>query len=254
MNDAFGLPQTLVVLGGTSEIAEAIVGSLVAERCRTVVLAGRDAASLAGAADRARAAGAEVVETVIFDATDVEHAEGTVERCFAAAGGSVDMVLVAVGLLGDQERDEADAGRIARMVTVDFTWPAAAVGAAAGRLRSQGQGRIVVLSSVAGVRVRRANFLYGASKAGLDAFTRGLAEATRGSGVRVQVVRPGFVRTKMTVGLRPAPFAASPEDVAQAVRRGCGTNRPVIWVPPMLRWAFLALGHLPQSLWRRLPG
>ncbi len=88
-------------------------------------------------------------------------------------------------------------------------------GAAAGRLRSQGQGRIVVLSSVAGVRVRRANFLYGASKAGLDAFTRGLAEATRGSGVRVQVVRPGFVRTKMTVGLRPAPFAASPEDVAR---------------------------------------
>lgn len=254
MNDAFGLPQTLVVLGGTSEIAEAIVGSLAGERCRTVVLAGRDAGSLAGAADRARAAGAEVVATVVFDAADVESAGATVDRCFAAAGGSVDMVLVAVGLLGDQEQDEVDPGRIARVVTVDFTWPAAALGAVAGRLRSQGQGRIVVLSSVAGVRVRRANYLYGASKAGLDAFTRGLAEAMRGSGVRVQVVRPGFVRTKMTVGLRPAPFAASPEDVAQAVRQGCETNRPVIWVPSVLRFAFLALRHLPQALWRRLPG
>ena len=254
MLDAFGQPQTLVVLGGTSDIAGAIVGSLAAGRCRSVVLAGRDAAALGGAADRAREAGAEVVETVVFDATDVGHAGETVERCFAAAGGPVDMVLVAVGLLGDQHRDEVDAGRVAELITVNFTWPAAAAAAAADRLRGQGQGRIVVLSSVAGVRVRRANFLYGAAKAGLDAFARGLAEATRGSGVGVQVVRPGFVRTKMTAGLRPAPLAASPEEVAEAVRRGCGTDRPVIWAPPVLRWAFLVLRHLPQPLWRRLPG
>jgi len=253
MNDAFGHPQSVIVLGGTSEIAGALVDAFVAERCRTVVFAGRDAGGLRAAAERAKVEGADVVETVAFDATEVEEVSSTIARCFAAAEGPVDLVLVSVGLLGDAAHDVSDPARVDEVITINFTWPAAAAGVVAQRLRAQGYGRIVVLSSVAGVRTRAANFVYGAAKAGLDGFILGLAETLRGSGVSVHVVRPGFVHSKMTLGRRPAPFAVSPEEVAVTVLRGIERGQAVIWVPAALRWAFLVLRNLPQALWRRLP-
>ena len=256
MRDAFGHPQSVVVLGGTSEIAGAIVRGLIGQRARTVVLAGRDPALLERAADEARSAGATTVGTVTFEATDQASAEPAVTACFEKAGGQVDLVLVTVGLLGDQLRDEVDPAKVAEMVTVNFTWPAEAVTSAMVRLRAQGSGRVVVLSSVAGVRVRRANFLYGSAKAGLDAFALGQAEAARAEGadLKVQVVRPGFVHTKMTKGRPAAPFSTSPEAVSAAVLRGIETDAPVIWAPAPLRWAFGVFRLLPQAVWRRLPG
>ncbi|MHB8218943.1 MAG: SDR family NAD(P)-dependent oxidoreductase [Acidimicrobiales bacterium] len=244
----------MVVLGGTSDIARAVVRRTVAERCRTVVLAGRNPAALADAATEAVAAGAGDAPTVTCDAGDPGGAAGTVDRCFDAAGGEVDVVLVAVGALGDQSADEVDPSRAASALTVNFTWPAAAMVAAAERLRAQGHGRLVVLSSVAGVRVRRANFVYGSAKAGLDAFSLGLAEALRGSGVGVLVVRPGFVRTKMTLGRPEAPFATTADAVARAVTDGLASGASVVWVPGVLRWVFAVLANLPAALWRRLPG
>ncbi|MGH9093315.1 MAG: SDR family NAD(P)-dependent oxidoreductase, partial [Acidimicrobiales bacterium] len=121
-------------------------------------------------------------------------------------------------------------------------------------LVTQGHGRLVVLSSVAGVRVRRANFTYGAAKRGLDAHVLGLAEVVRRSGVVVQVVRPGFVRTRMTEGLAPAPMAVGPGEVAAAVVDALGGTEPVVWVPGALRWVFAVLARLPGPVWRRLPG
>lgn len=257
MNDAFGHPQSLVVLGGTSDIARRVVAQLAGAgagaRCRTVVLAGRDTEALAAAA-------AEVdpsvgrKETVTFDATETADAAGAVGRCFAAAGEPVDLVLVAVGELGRQDEDENSPERAARMVTVNFTWPAAAITEAAARLRAQGHGRIVVLSSVAGVRVRRANFFYGSAKAGLDGFAMGMAEALRGSGASLQIVRPGFVHTKMTAGMDAAPFAVDADTVAADIVRGIERGDAVIWSPPVLRWVFSLLRLLPQAVWRKLPG
>jgi decaprenylphospho-beta-D-erythro-pentofuranosid-2-ulose 2-reductase len=191
---------------------------------------------------------------VRFDALDVDDAGSAVGRCFEAAGGTVDMVLVAVGVLGDQEHDERVPGRVADVATVDFTWPAAALAAVAERLRAQGSGRVVVLSSVAGVRVRRANYVYGAAKAGLDAYAVGLSEALRGSGVRVHVVRPGFVRSKMTAGRPDAPLPTTPDQVAADVIRGIELGQTVIWSPTLLRWVFGVFRLLPQFVWRRLPG
>jgi decaprenylphospho-beta-D-erythro-pentofuranosid-2-ulose 2-reductase len=164
------------------------------------------------------------------------------------------MVLVAVGVLGEQQRDERDPGRVAEVATVNFTWPAAALAAVAERLRSQGSGRLVVLSSVAGVRVRRANYVYGSTKAGLDGYVVGLSESLRGTGVRVHVVRPGFVRTKMTAGLPDAPLPTSPDLVAADVIRGIELGQTVIWSPSVLRWVFGVFRLLPQFVWRRLPG
>jgi short-subunit dehydrogenase len=191
---------------------------------------------------------------VAFDATEVERAETTVADCFEATHGHVDLVIMAVGELGQQLADETDVGRVAQMLTVNFTWPAAAMTAAAIRLRAQGHGTIVVLSSVAGVRVRRANFLYGSAKGGLDVYAQGLAESLRGSGVSLHIVRPGFVMTKMTKGRSAAMFAIESDVVAAAVVHGIERGRRVIWTPTILRALFFFFRLLPHSAWRRLRG
>jgi decaprenylphospho-beta-D-erythro-pentofuranosid-2-ulose 2-reductase len=253
MNDAFGHPQSVVVLGGTSEIARAIVEAVTSGRCRSVVLAGRDPAALERAAGDLRAT-VPRVETVSIDAATPGEVDKVVRRCFEAAGEPLDLVIMAVGELGDQAGDERDPDRIAQLLTVNVTWPAAALTAVANGLRTQGHGRIVVLSSVAGFRVRRSNFVYGSAKAGLDGFALGLSEALRDSGVSVHVVRPGFVHTKMTQGRAAAPFAVGPDRVAADVVRGLARGQTVIWSPGALRFVFGAFRLLPQSLWRRLPG
>ena len=147
-----------------------------------------------------------------------------------------------------------DAAKVVALTTTNFTGPAAAMTEFARVMRTQGHGRIVVLSSVAGYRVRAANFVYGASKAGLDGFALGLGDALVGSGVTVMVVRPGFVRTKMTAGRKETPLAANASDVAKVVVRGLETGAIVVWAPPVLRYVFEIFRLVPRSLWRRMPG
>lgn len=253
MYDAFGHPQSVVVLGGTSDIAREIVNVLATQRCRTVVLAGRDAGALEKAAEELGRSVSNVA-TVTFDATSTDDVDKTIQQCFEAANEQVDLVIMAVGELGFQETDETDPHRIARMMTVNVTWPSAALAGVATRLQRQGHGRIVVLSSVAGFRVRRSNFVYGSTKAGLDGFALGLSEAVRGTGISLHVVRPGFVHTKMTEGRPAAPFAVGPERVARDVVRGLERGDTVIWSPGALRYVFSAFRLLPQAVWRRLPG
>jgi decaprenylphospho-beta-D-erythro-pentofuranosid-2-ulose 2-reductase len=125
--------------------------------------------------------------------------------------------------------------------------------AVADRLRAQGHGSLVVLSSVAGERVRKANFVYGATKAGLDGFAQGLGDSLAGTGANVLVVRPGFVHSKMTDGMKAAPFATTPEAVADAVVSGLRKGRRTVWVPGILRPVFAVFRHLPGAVWRRLP-
>lgn len=253
MNDAFGHPQSVVVLGGTSDIARELVALLMEDRGRSLVLAGRDRMALKRVAKDLQHRVAHV-GTVTFDASTLEDVDKTVLRCFEAADEAVDVVIMAVGELGRQEVDELDPDRIARMMTVNLTWPTAALSVAAAQLQQQGHGRIIVLSSVAGIRVRRSNFAYGSAKAGLDGFAVGLSEALQGTGVSVHIVRPGFVRTKMTAGRSPAPFAVEAPRVASDIVRGLARGQTVIWSPGLLRWVFSALRLLPGGLWRRLPG
>ena len=252
MNDAFGQPDAVLVLGGTSDIARALLRRLVRDGSRRVVVAGRDPDALAEVASEATEAGATFVASVAFDATDVDQAGAVVDSCFHAIG-RVDLVVVAVGLLYDDEADARDPERVARCITVNFTWPAAALSRVADHLREQGAGQVVVLSTVAGVRVRRSNFLYGSAKAGLDAYARVLHQTMAGSGAGVTVVRPGFVRSKMTEGRKPAPMSTTPEAVAGDIVRGLETRAEVVWSPPQLRYAFSLLRLVPEPLWRRLP-
>jgi decaprenylphospho-beta-D-erythro-pentofuranosid-2-ulose 2-reductase len=253
MIDATGRPQSVLVLGGSSEIAQAIVDRLVPARCRTVVLAGREGPRLSAAVDRAKAAGADVVESVPFEATDSAGHPAFVDRVFDRFG-DIDLVIVAAGVLGDQSTDEGDPAAAAAVLTTNFTGPAAAMLAVAARLRDQGHGRLVVLSSVAGLRARQANFIYGSSKSGLDAFSQGLGDSLQGTGVGVTIVRPGFVVGRMTEGMTPAPFSTTPEAVADLVVRGIESGSAVVYAPPLLRWVFAVMRLLPQAVWRRMPG
>lgn len=253
MNDAIGAPQSVLVLGGGSEIGRAVVGALVRQRARTVVLAGRDLTEMEQAATQARLLGATRAEAVVWDATAIDGHSRFAEEAFARHG-PFDLVLMAVGVLGDQRHDEHDPVAAAAVLGANLTGPATCLLAVADRMRAQGQGTIVVLSSVAGERVRRANFVYGASKAGLDGFAQGLDASLAGSGVRVMIVRPGFVRTKMTEGMPAAPLATTAAAVADAVVSGLGRRSRIVWVPGVLRWVFVALRHLPEAAFRRLPG
>lgn len=252
MNDVTGMPQRAVVLGGGSEIARATLVALARHRLRRVVLAGPSSTSLKATAAALEPSGVEVdlVELDLRATDEIERVTGEAVRLL----GTVDLVLVAAGVLGTAVLDALDPEEVAGLVGVNFAGPAAAMLAFAKVLAAQGHGRIVVLSSAAGYRVRRANFVYGAAKAGLDGYAQGLRDALAGSGVGVTIVRPGFVHTVMTDGRAPAPFAVEAVDVADAIVHGLETGAEVVWVPAILRPLLGLLRLLPSALWRRLPG
>jgi decaprenylphospho-beta-D-erythro-pentofuranosid-2-ulose 2-reductase len=252
LNDALGMPQTAVVLGGTSDIARAVMRLLATRRLNHVLLAGRDEVGLQAASKELHALGVSKVETLVWDVNAADHSKSAAEA--SSRLGEIDLVVMAVGVLGDQERCESDPSATASVISTNFSGPAASLVAFADVMKSQGHGRIVVLSSVAGVRVRRSNFVYGASKAGLDGFAQGLAAALRPTGVALTIVRPGWVATRMTAGRAPGPMATTPEAVASDVVRGIENRSPVVWSPSALKLAFSVLRLLPAALWRRMPG
>lgn len=250
MIDAVGNPQSVLLLGGTSEIGLAVVEAFASDRPLRVVLAARKSDRLDAARARLEKLGC-AVETHEFDARALDtHAE-VVRGAFA--GGDIDVALVAFGLLGDNEQAWTDVDTAVELAQVNYT-AAVSVGVALGeRLTAQGHGSLVAFSSVAGERARRSNFVYGSTKAGLDAFYSGLTEALRPAGVHVAVVRPGFVRTRMTEGHPPAPLSTTPEAVAAIVVDAVRNRRELVWAPAPLRFVMSALRHVPRALFRRLP-
>ncbi|MEU1480117.1 decaprenylphospho-beta-D-erythro-pentofuranosid-2-ulose 2-reductase [Streptomyces sp. NPDC001668] len=250
MKDAFGLPQSLLVLGGTSEIALATVRRLVVRGTRTVWLAGRPSPALESAAAGLRSLGAEV-HTVAFDALDPASHEAVLGKVFAE--GDIGMVLLAFGILGDQAHDERDPIAAVRVAQTNYTGAVSAGLVSARALQAQGHGSLVVLSSVAAERARRDTFIYGSSKAGLDVFAQGLGDALHGTGVHVMVVRPGFVRSRTTAGPERGPLTTTPEAVATAIELGLRRRSETVWVPGVLRVVMSAVRHLPRAVLRRLP-
>jgi decaprenylphospho-beta-D-erythro-pentofuranosid-2-ulose 2-reductase len=251
MENAFGEPQTIVVLGGSSEIGVAIARALLSPVTRTVVLACRDVAKGEQTAASLRS-DAVTVDVVHFDGA-VPESHGPCIADIADRHGDLDVVILAFGQLGDNDEALTDPLAAAHLAQVNFTGAVSASVAVANRLRTQGHGELVVLSSVAGERVRKGNAVYGATKAGLDGFAQALGDSLVGSGARVLVVRPGFVHTAMTKGAKPAPFATTADKVADATVAGLRAGRRTVWAPGILRFVFMALRHVPGPIWRRLP-
>jgi decaprenylphospho-beta-D-erythro-pentofuranosid-2-ulose 2-reductase len=239
--------MNVLVIGGTSEIGLAIVRRLAAEEPVRAFLLGRDRDRVAAAAATFAQADYDVIDADALDTHDQ-----VIARAFERAGG-FDVVVLAVGVLGGQEGLDADRSVSERVMSVNFLGSGSLLLGALRALRRQGRGTMIVLSSVAAERARRSNAIYGAAKAGLDALAQGLADSVAGTGVRVLVVRPGFVRTRMTAGLPAAPFATSAEAVADATVRALGGRAHTVWVPPTLRYMFAVLRHLPRPIYRRLP-
>jgi decaprenylphospho-beta-D-erythro-pentofuranosid-2-ulose 2-reductase len=250
--DALGVPQSLLVLGATSDIAQATLSRLaVGGRLERVVLAGRPGPARTRVADEARGTGIPDVVELDLEAKDVTLHQNLIDAAFS--GGDIDVVLLAFGVLPDEADPLSDVAQAIDTFAVNATGAASLLLRAAARLRDQGHGRLVVLSSVAAERPRRSNFVYGASKAAIDALATGLGDDLHGSGVGVLVVRPGFVHTSMTRGLKAAPLAVGPEAVAEAIATHLRQPGGTIWVPGALRPVMSLLRHLPRPVFRRLP-
>ncbi len=250
MEDTAAPGELVVIFGARSEIGGHLARR-VAPGARTV-LAARGAGGLAAQAAALRAAGATAVETLEFDADDLASHQALVEK-IVAEHGPIGTAVLAFGVLGDAARAETDPAHAAAVVHTDYVAQVSLLTALATAMRAAGRGRLVVFSSVAGVRVRRANYVYGSAKAGLDGFACGLSDALHGSGVSVLIVRPGFVIGRMTAGMDPAPLSSTPEQVAAATARALDRGRRTVWVPWTLRPLFAVLKLLPAVLWRRMP-
>jgi short-subunit dehydrogenase len=242
--------KTVVIFGGRSEIGVELAVRLAPGA--TVVLAARGADQLCEPVAELDAAGAAAVHTVEFDADDLDS-HGRVVASITARHGRIDTAVLAFGILGDQTRAEADAAHAVAIVHTDYVAQVSLLTHLAAEMRAARSGRLVVFSSVAGVRVRRANYVYGSAKAGLDGFANGLADALHGTGVRVLIARPGFVIGRMTEGMKPAPMSSTPEQVAAATARALTKGRRTVWIPWGLRPVFFGLRLLPQFVWRRMP-
>jgi short-subunit dehydrogenase len=240
----------VVIFGGRSEIGLELATRLASGA--TVLLAARRADKLDNEVAAARAAGAAAVHVRDFDADDIASHAPLVDS-IVAEHGPIGTAVLAFGILGDQALAEKDPAHAAAIVHTDFVAQVSLLTVLANTMRSAGSGSIVVFSSVAGVRVRRANYVYGSAKAGLDGFCSGLADALHGTGVHLMVVRPGFVIGRMTEGMTPAPLSSTPDQVAAATVRGLTRRRRTVWVPWALRPTFAGLRLLPQFVWRKMP-
>jgi decaprenylphospho-beta-D-erythro-pentofuranosid-2-ulose 2-reductase len=250
--DAVGNPQTILLLGGTSEIGLAICERYLQNAHARIVLAampndpGRDAAVA-----QMQAAGARSVELIDFEATEPETHPKMIEAAFA--DGDVDVAIVAFGILGDAEELWQNQHKAVLAAEINYT-AAVSVGVLLGeKMRAQGFGQIIAMSSAAGERVRRSNFVYGSTKAGLDGFYLGLGEALRDYGVRVLVIRPGQVRTRMSAHVKEAPLTVDKEYVANLAVTAAAKGKELVWAPAAFRYVMMVLRHVPRPIFRKLP-
>lgn len=237
MRDGLGGVQSVAVVGGTSDIGLAIARELTKLGGNRYILAGRDVEAMRRAS--------EDLPATSFVELDVarDKQEEALNTLFA--DGDVDVVVLAAGKLNAQPSPK----EISEMARVNGAGSIALLAEVADRLRTQGHGHLVVISSIAVVRPRPSNFWYGASKVGLDFAARGLADDLGDSNVLVSVVRPGFVHSKMTEGMKPAPLSCKPEDVGRAVAKAVvNGDDGVVWVPGALRYLAYLLRLLPMSI------
>jgi short-subunit dehydrogenase len=240
----------VLILGGRSEIGTELAVRLAPGA--SVVLAARNADRLGEQTAAILAAGAVAVSTREFDADDVET-HGPLVASIIAEHGPIDTAVLAFGILGDQGRAEIDAAHAVAVVHTDYVAQVSLLTHLAAAMRQAGRGALVVFSSIAGARVRRANYVYGSAKAGLDGFASGLADALHGTGVRLLIVRPGFVIGRMTEGMTPAPLSSTPPQVAAATARALARGRRTVWIPWALGPMSAVMRLLPQFVWRRMP-
>ncbi|MBX7431037.1 decaprenylphospho-beta-D-erythro-pentofuranosid-2-ulose 2-reductase [Mycobacterium sp. Y57] len=253
--DATGNPQKILLLGGTSEIGLAICERYLRDAPAGIVLACIPGDPLRDAArTQMEQAGASSVEVIDFDALDTASHPAVIDAAWAGGDHKdIDVAIVAFGLLGDAEELWQNQRKAVQIAEINYT-AAVSVGVLVGdKMRAQGFGQIIAMSSAAGERVRRSNFVYGSTKAGLDGFYLGLGEALREFGVRVLVIRPGQVRTRMSAHVKEAPLTVDKEYVAELAVTASAQGKDLVWAPGAFRYVMMVLRHIPRPIFRKLP-
>lgn len=241
--------ERVVIFGATSAIAQAVARRL-AGRSAALHLVGRDPAKLAAVRDDLAARGARV-STAVADLDDIGRHAALVDEAAAAMGG-LDAALIAQGTLPDQAACEADFARTTAQWTTNFVAPASLAAILADRFEREGRGVIAALSSVAGDRGRRSNYVYGTAKGALTIFLQGLRGRLDARGVRVVTIKPGFVDTPMTAGFRKGALWATPAGIAPSIVAAMEHGRGEIYVPSFW-WAIMfVIRHLPERLFLKL--
>jgi len=247
---ATAVSPRVAVFGATSDIAVAYARRQAAGGARLILL-GRDPAALQAAADDLRVRGAAAVVTHVADLADLDALDGAAAAAWSAFDG-LDVVLIAYGTLPDQPGAERDTPAAVHSQTVNFMSPCALCGALANRFEAQRSGTIAVLTSVAGDRGRKSNYIYGAAKGGLQAYLSGLRHRLHAAGVQVLDIRPGFVATKMTAHLpQDGPLWSEPDRIAADISRAVERRRAVLYTPWFWRWIMLVIRCLPRAVFHR---
>lgn len=242
--------MNVAMIGATKGMGRELARRL-AERGATLHLWGRDAATLELSAQDLRVRGAHRVTTSAADLADAAGFAAAFDDAEAALG-RIDAVVVTAGLFGTQDELEADLDRLAAVLHVDFTQTILFCEHARRRLLARGGGTLVVFSSVAGDRGRKTVGLYGAAKAGLSHYLEALDHRYRADGLVTICVKPGFVRTGMTAGLKEPPFVGEPGAVADLVLRAIDRQQPLVYAPSIWRWVMLVIRNLPRAVMRRV--
>jgi decaprenylphospho-beta-D-erythro-pentofuranosid-2-ulose 2-reductase len=236
--------QSVLILGARSDIGRAVARRF-AQSGASVILAARRAESLANELADLRIRFNVSAEAIEFDVTD-----GEAERFFEALPHVVVMV---VGLLGDQARSESDPAAACAVMAANYTGPASYLLAVARRMQARGSGCIVGISSVAGDRGRKSNYVYGSAKAGFTAFLSGLRNRLFGHGVTVVTVKPGFVATAMTASMKlPPVLTAQPDEVGNAIFTAVMKGKDVLYVKPIWYLIMGIIRNIPEALFKRL--
>lgn len=245
--------RRVAVVGGTKGIGRAVARQLAARGDRLVLL-GRDPDDLAASASDLTARAPAGSMSVGVSALDLARTDTFAPALDDAARqlGGLDTVVITAGAFGTQDALEGDPAARQRVLALNFAQTIELCETARPRLLAAGVGTLCVLGSVAGDRARKPVVLYGATKAGLAYYLRGLDLRYRDAGLRTVLVKPGFVRTGMTAGLPEPPFAANPEDIAPAIVRAIDRGTPEIYVPAIWALVMLVIRWLPGAVMRRV--
>ncbi len=244
-------PKRYLILGATSGIAEATC-RIWAGQGANLFLVGRSEEKLRAMASDLRVRGAAFVDTAVVNLDELQHHADLLAHAITSLGG-LDVAYLAVGVLGEQPRAEQDGAHAQQILHTNLTAPVSILTWLANYCVKQGHGTIAVLSSVAGDRGRKSNYVYGASKAGLTAFTDGLRNRVDREGIAVLTIKPGPVKTAMTTGMKGSEKFADPVKVAKTIADTIAKGKGGILYVPGIWWPIMTvIKAVPDSIFKKL--
>ena len=244
------VPKKILVLGATSGIAEATC-RIWAEQGASLFLVARNESKLAAVAADLRTRGASFVDSAVADLDDTDGHPALLANAVNSLGG-MDIAYLAHGILGDQPAAEQNFETAAQILHTNFVAPVSLLTWLANFCAQRHAGTLAVISSVAGDRGRKSNYLYGSSKAGLSAFLAGLRNRVDREGVKVVTIKPGPVKTAMTSGMKGQEKFADVHKVAQTIVTAIDKGAETVYVP--FQWApiMFVIRHIPERVFKKL--